>query len=96
MVRVGAFRCAWQGSEPAQNLSGTSDSQYVIPEVSIQEVNGMPEFKCADIGMQCGFKAQSPNREELLLKIGVHAAKDHNMTEISEDVLKSIENAIKY
>lgn len=56
----------------------------------------MPEFKCSDIGMQCGFKAEAPSREELLLKIGMHAADVHDMKEVQQNVLKSIQNAIKY
>jgi predicted small metal-binding protein len=56
----------------------------------------MPEFKCSDIGMQCGFKTQAPSREEILLKIGMHAAKAHDMNEVPENVLKAIQNAIKY
>lgn len=56
----------------------------------------MPEFRCADIGMQCGFKAEAPSREELLLKIGMHAASEHQMNEVEGNVLKSIQNAIKY
>ncbi len=55
----------------------------------------MPEFRCADIGMQCGFKAEAPNREELMMKIGMHACKDHDMCEIDENTLKSIKSAIK-
>ena len=56
----------------------------------------MPEFKCSDIGLQCGFKAEAPSREELLMKIGMHASKEHSMTDVDVNTMKSIQNAIKY
>ncbi len=55
----------------------------------------MPSFKCADIGMQCGFTATAPTKEELLLEIGMHACKAHNMESFPPDVLKAIKKAIK-
>lgn len=55
----------------------------------------MASFKCADIGMQCGFQATAPTKEELLLKIGMHASEAHKMTSVPPDVLKAINKAIK-
>lgn len=52
-------------------------------------------FKCADIGMQCGFQATAPTKEELLVRIGMHANEVHQMKEIEPSVLKAINNAIK-
>ncbi len=77
-------------------LPDTSNSQYVRGRLGFVEEIEMPEFKCSDIGMQCGFKTQAPSREEILLKIGLHAASVHDMKEVPPDVLKSIQNAIKY
>ncbi len=62
----------------------------------LKEVSRVPEFKCADIGMQCGFKAEAPSREELMMRIGMHACQVHNMSEMDQNTLKSIQNAIKY
>lgn len=56
----------------------------------------MPEFKCSDIGMRCGFRTDAPSREELLMKIGMHASKEHGMNDLDVNTLKSIQNAIKY
>ena len=56
----------------------------------------MPEFKCSDIGLQCGFKTEAVSRDELMFSIGMHALKEHNMNEVDPNVLKSIQNAIRY
>ncbi len=55
----------------------------------------MPSFKCSDIGMQCGFQATTPSREEMLLKIGMHASEAHQMKSVSPDLLQKIQKAIK-
>ena len=55
----------------------------------------MASFRCADIGMKCGFETTAPTKEELLLKIGMHASDAHNMTSVSQDVLTAINKAIK-
>lgn len=55
----------------------------------------MPSFKCADIGMQCGFEIKAPTKEEILLNVGMHASKVHNMESMPQDVLNSINRAIK-
>ena len=65
-------------------------------EVAFPEVAEMPEFKCSDIGMQCGFKTEAPSREEILVKVGMHACKVHGMDEVDANTLKAIQNAIKY
>lgn len=56
----------------------------------------MPSFKCSDIGMQCGFQANAPSREELLLKIGMHAHEAHQMMSVPSDVLQKIQNSVRY
>lgn len=56
----------------------------------------MPSFKCSDIGMQCGFQTSAPSREEVLLKIGLHANEAHQMKSVPSDVLQKIQNSIKY
>jgi predicted small metal-binding protein len=56
----------------------------------------MPSFKCSDIGMQCGFQVDAPSREELLVKIGMHAHEAHQMKLVPPEVLQKIQNSIKY
>jgi len=55
----------------------------------------MPSIKCSDIGMQCGFQASAPTRDEILLKLGIHAHEVHQMKMVPADVLLKIQNAIK-
>jgi len=55
----------------------------------------MPSFKCADIGMSCGFEATEDTREKLLKRIAKHTSKVHNITTISPDLMDQITKAIK-
>ncbi|MGC8645157.1 MAG: DUF1059 domain-containing protein [Thermoplasmata archaeon] len=52
-------------------------------------------FKCADIGMNCGFEAKASSKEELMPKIAEHAKTAHGMAEIPPDVMDKVNKAIK-
>ncbi len=54
-----------------------------------------PDFKCKDIGMECGFEASAWTEGGLMKKISVHAAEVHNIKEISPDLMDKIKKAIK-
>jgi predicted small metal-binding protein len=53
------------------------------------------KFKCADIGMNCGFEATASTTEQLMPKIADHAKAAHGITEVSKDLLAKIQAAIK-
>ncbi len=53
------------------------------------------KFKCADIGMKCGFEATANTTDELMPKIADHAKAAHGMTEIPKDILAKVQAAIK-
>ena len=53
------------------------------------------KFKCADLGMQCGFETSADNKEQLLKNIATHAKESHNMTSIAPDLMMKINGAIK-
>ncbi|MCL5680630.1 MAG: DUF1059 domain-containing protein [Candidatus Thermoplasmatota archaeon] len=53
------------------------------------------EFKCKDIGMDCGFETSGKTMEELMPKIAEHAKTAHNMAEIPQDVKDKVAKAIK-
>ncbi|MFW9829874.1 MAG: DUF1059 domain-containing protein [Candidatus Thorarchaeota archaeon] len=55
----------------------------------------MSKFKCADIGMDCGFKIQTNNETELMKHFGNHAKWAHNMNIIPPETLESVKKAIK-
>ncbi|MEL9914653.1 MAG: DUF1059 domain-containing protein, partial [Thermoplasmatales archaeon] len=52
-------------------------------------------FKCADIGMNCGFETKASTKEELMPLIAEHAKTAHNMSEIPPDVMEKVNKAIK-
>jgi predicted small metal-binding protein len=58
-------------------------------------MNEMSKFKCSDIGMDCGFKIQAENEEELMNHIGNHAKWAHKMETIPPETLESVKKAIK-
>jgi predicted small metal-binding protein len=52
-------------------------------------------FKCADIGMNCGFETKASSKEELMPLIVNHAKTAHNITEISPELADKVNKAIK-
>ena len=46
------------------------------------------QFACKDIGMNCGFKTEANNEEELMVKIAQHAKEVHNMSQIDSAARK--------
>lgn len=52
-------------------------------------------FKCADIGLECGFETKASTKEELMPLIVNHAKTAHNMTEVPSEVMEKIGKAIK-
>ncbi len=55
----------------------------------------MPSFTCKDVGMTDDWKATAKTEEELLKKIKEHAAKVHNMKDISPEMMATVKKAIK-
>jgi predicted small metal-binding protein len=52
-------------------------------------------FKCADIGMNCGYQETANTTEQLMPKIAAHAKSAHGMTEVPKEILAKINAAIK-
>jgi predicted small metal-binding protein len=56
----------------------------------------MPSFKCADIGMKNDpFEIKTATKEELMQELAIHAKNVHKFDQISPDLQKQIEKAIK-
>jgi predicted small metal-binding protein len=55
----------------------------------------MPTFECKDVGMACPFKASAKTEDELMMKIGEHAAKEHGMKDVPPEMMVKIKKAIK-
>ena len=52
-------------------------------------------FKCADIGMKCGYQETADSTEQLMPKIAAHAKSAHGMSEVPKEILAKISAAIK-
>jgi predicted small metal-binding protein len=55
----------------------------------------MASFKCADIGMTCGFEVKDADQDELMKIVTLHAQNTHKMKEIPADTVAKIKKAIK-
>ena len=54
------------------------------------------EFKCKDIGMQCGFEVKgASSRDEVMQIAAAHAKAAHNMQTIPPDVAQKVGSAIR-
>jgi len=42
----------------------------------------MPSFKCKDLGMKDDFEVKTPNADELMPIIAIHAEKSHGMKDV--------------
>ena len=52
-------------------------------------------FKCADIGMKCGFETKADSKEQLMKSIANHAKEAHNITTMTPDLMMKVTAAIK-
>ncbi len=52
-------------------------------------------LKCKDVGMDCDFIARGETEEEVLKLAAEHAAPDHGMTAMSDDVIAKVRAAIQ-
>ncbi len=56
----------------------------------------MAQFKCSDLGMQCGFEIKgASSRDEVMQLAAVHAKTVHQIQSITPDLAKKIGAAIK-
>jgi predicted small metal-binding protein len=53
------------------------------------------KFRCADIGMECGFKAKAHTEGELMQQISKHALEVHDIESVDDDTLQAIKSNIK-
>jgi len=53
-------------------------------------------FRCADVGMDCGFSIMNASSEdELLEMLKIHAKDSHGLTSIPQEMVNRIKGAIK-
>lgn len=54
------------------------------------------EFRCKDLGMDCGFEVKGAgSKDEVMELVSVHARRAHNMTEVPSTIRSKIEAAIR-
>ena len=52
-------------------------------------------LRCKDVGMDCDFEARAETEEEVLKQAAEHAAAEHDMQEIPQEVLAKVRTAIR-
>jgi predicted small metal-binding protein len=60
-----------------------------------EEVKIMPSFACKDVGMTDDWKVKAKTEAELMQKVKEHAARAHNIKDISPEMMDTIKKAIK-
>jgi predicted small metal-binding protein len=55
----------------------------------------MASFKCADIGMKCGFEVKDEDQDELMKIVALHAKNTHDIKEVAPELAEKIKKAIK-
>ena len=53
------------------------------------------EFKCKDIGMDCGFDVKANSVDQLIPVIQAHAKNAHGINEITPELFEKVKSAIK-
>src|SRR5262245_24153180 len=64
-------------------------------KMSAPHVDEAKRIACAEIVPDCPFTASADTEEELLQKVGDHAAHDHGITEITPELAAKVRAAIK-
>jgi predicted small metal-binding protein len=52
-------------------------------------------IRCRDVGVDCDFEARGNTVDEVMQKCAEHAAKDHGMKEIPQEVADKVRAAIR-
>ena len=56
----------------------------------------MAEFKCKDIGMECGFEVKgASSRDEVMQIASVHAKVTHGMQTVPPEIAQKVSSAIR-
>lgn len=50
---------------------------------------------CADAGYDCSFVARAETEEDLLTQVAKHVKAEHNITEITDELVASVKSIIK-
>jgi len=53
------------------------------------------ELSCADLGVNCDFKAKGDTMQEVLQKAGEHAATVHGITNMPPEMLAQVQAAVR-
>lgn len=55
----------------------------------------MKELRCRDVGFDCEQVLRAESEEEILRQAAEHAAKDHGVTEISEETARQVVGKVR-
>ncbi|MEX2536338.1 MAG: DUF1059 domain-containing protein [Trueperaceae bacterium] len=55
----------------------------------------MKVLYCKDVGFDCGYVARAGNEEELLRQVAEHAESEHQLTDLSDEVVQQVRAAIR-
>ncbi len=55
----------------------------------------MKTFACKDVGVDCDWKTQGRDEEEVVRNVREHADKEHGIKEMSDDLLRKVKARIR-
>lgn len=55
----------------------------------------MKVLYCKDVGFDCGYVARANSEEELLQQVAQHAEQEHQLTDLSEEVVAQVRAVIR-
>ena len=50
---------------------------------------------CRDVGFDCDGVVKAETEEELLRQVAEHAAKDHGLTEVTDEIVAKVKSVIR-
>jgi len=70
-----------------------TDGEYIeMPRVDEEPV--LKEFKCRDLGMDCGFRYIAQTEELITDGVALHAREAHGITEFSSELKVKVANSL--
>ena len=52
-------------------------------------------YKCADIGLDCGYETTAESDQEMMEKLARHAQDVHDMAPIPPEIVEKVQGAIR-
>jgi predicted small metal-binding protein len=66
-----------------------------VPSSSKDDEPALKEFRCSDLGMNCGFRYIAQTEELIVDGVALHARESHGITEFTSELKVKVENSLR-